>query len=164
MIDTLQVDAGISYIDNEPPGRVSTIPLYEETYVLVCGEDGPLAGRDEVSWADLADLPLCLLTPDMQNRRIVNRHPFDAGIAPKTLAESNSTVVLMSFVTHGGGATVLPALLAEFLAIGRRIRRIPIAQQAPPYHVGLIATFVEPHTPVIEAHLSAAWTLPQTFR
>ena len=35
MLENLQVDAGLTYIDNEPLGRVSTIPLYHEEYRLL---------------------------------------------------------------------------------------------------------------------------------
>ena len=44
MIDNLQVDAGISYLDNEPLGRVTTVPLYREEYHCVCATSHPLAG------------------------------------------------------------------------------------------------------------------------
>src|SRR4029079_10301173 len=32
LLDNLEVDAGITYIDNEPLGRVSSVPLYQERY------------------------------------------------------------------------------------------------------------------------------------
>ncbi len=80
-IAALELDAGVTYLDNEPLGRLQTVPLYRETYCLVDRTDatGP------VTWADVADRPLCLLTPDMQNRRIVARHLADAGasVAPR---------------------------------------------------------------------------------
>jgi DNA-binding transcriptional LysR family regulator len=45
MLDNLDVDAGISYLDNEPMGRVSTEPLYRERYMLVCAATSAFAGR-----------------------------------------------------------------------------------------------------------------------
>ena len=33
-----------------------------------------LSEREQVTWAEVSRLPLCLLTPDMQNRRIINRY------------------------------------------------------------------------------------------
>ena len=82
MLDNLDVDAGISYLDNEPTGRVSTEPLYEERYMLVCSADSPFAGRQSVDWKELEEQKLCLLTPDMQNRRIINRNFEAAGVTP----------------------------------------------------------------------------------
>jgi DNA-binding transcriptional LysR family regulator len=35
MLENLEVDAGLTYVDNEPLGRVNTIPLYHEEYRLL---------------------------------------------------------------------------------------------------------------------------------
>ncbi|HRO09950.1 LysR family transcriptional regulator [Amaricoccus sp.] len=151
MIENLQVDAGISYLDNEPLGQVTAVPLYRETYRWVCREDHPLADRAEIAWEDLAGLPLCLLTPDMQNRRIVNQNLYEAGIAADAAIQSNSTVVIMAHVEAGDWGTILPRQLAEFLAVGRPLRVIPMRAIRPPHSVGLIAPYREPHTPILEA-------------
>ncbi|OWU82968.1 LysR family transcriptional regulator [Oceanicola sp. 22II-s10i] len=156
MIEDLEADAGITYLDNEPLGRVVTVPLYREAYHLVCPADAPLAARDTVAWADLADLPLCLLTPDMQNRRIVNQMLFEAGVTPQIRVESNSTVILMSHVEQGGWSTILPREIAGFLSAGRAVRSIPIRQGGARHAVGLVAPWREPHTPVLEALIEAA--------
>ena len=33
-LENLEIDAGITYLDNEPLGRVNTVPLYQERYQL----------------------------------------------------------------------------------------------------------------------------------
>ena len=35
LLENLEVDAGLTYLDNEPLGRVNTIPLYLEEYRLL---------------------------------------------------------------------------------------------------------------------------------
>lgn len=156
MLENLDVDAGISYLDNEPLGRVTTQLLYRESYSLLCARDHALAGRETVAWTDLADLKLCLLTPDMQNRRIINRKLLDAGIAPEVTTESNSTVVLSSHVARGDWATILPADMAAFLAAGHGLQPIPISDRDAGHAVGLVAAHQEPHTPVLHALLNEA--------
>ena len=79
LLDNLEIDAGITYVENEPLGRVSNVPLYREHYRLLTSADAPLGNRDSVSWAEVAQVPLCLLTPDMQNRRIIDRLLKSAG-------------------------------------------------------------------------------------
>ena len=32
LLDNLEIDAGITYVENEPIGRVSMVPLYREHY------------------------------------------------------------------------------------------------------------------------------------
>src|SRR5581483_5072703 len=63
-LENLEIDAGLTYLDNEPLGRVTAVPLYRERYRLLVAADGPLGDRDEVTWAEVAQVPLCLLTPD----------------------------------------------------------------------------------------------------
>ena len=156
MIEDLQVDAGISYLDNEPLGRVSAVPLYDERYSLVVPADHALAGAGVLDWAALDGLRLCLLTPDMQNRRIINRRLADAGVTPLAMVESNSTVVLVSQVLAGGWVTILPQDIAGFLAQGKPLALVPLAPDGPGHAVGLIAPWREPHTPVLEALLTEA--------
>ena len=156
MLDNLDVDAGISYLDNEPMGRVSTEPLYEESYVLVGAAGSAFAGRASVGWGELAGQRLCLLTPDMQNRRIINRNFAEAGVTPEAAIESNSTVVLLATVESGGWLTILPEDHARFLIGGKALVTVPLTGPAPPHRVGLVAPWREPHTPVLEALLREA--------
>ena len=159
MIENLQADAGISYLDNEPLGRVTSIPLYREEYHLVCASGHPLAAREEVEWRDLAGLPLGLLTPDMQNRRIVNQSLHAAGVSAEAAIQSNSTLTLVAHVEAGDWVSVLPRRIAEFLAAGRAVRSIPLRAIRPPHAIGLIAPFREPHTPVLEELLQMSRAL-----
>nr|WP_247745169.1 LysR family transcriptional regulator [Paracoccus sp. R12_1] len=156
MIDDLEIDAGISYLDNEPLGKVSTVPLYDERYMLVCEAGSPLAARSRVAWADLDGERLCLLTSDMQNRRIINRNLAAAGVTPQATVESSSTVVLVSHVMEGGWVTVLPEDIATFLSMGKPLRLVPLERPETIHAVGLVAPWREPHTPVLEALLAEA--------
>lgn len=156
MLEDLEVDAGISYLDNEPLGRVASVPLYRETYSFVCAAGSAFATRAQVGWAEIAAEPLCLLTPDMQNRRIINAHFLQAGVDVVPAVESNSTVVLLSHVETGEWATILPRRVAAFLAASKSVRIIPLEQDTPPHSIGLIAPWREPHTPVLTALLAEA--------
>jgi DNA-binding transcriptional LysR family regulator len=156
MLENLEVDAGLSYIGNEPLGRMTTAPIYTERYMLVCHADNPLALQSEVTWADLAAENLCLLTPDMQNRRIINQCFMEADVTPDALVEANSTLVLAAIVEQGGWVTVLPGDMARFLAAGKGLAVVPIAGAHVEHKVGLVAPHRQPHTPVLEALLRAA--------
>ncbi len=79
LLENLEIDAGLTYLDNEPLGRVQTVALYSEEYRLLTSSDAPLGNRDSVTWAEVGKVPLCLLTPDMQNRRIIDGLLREAG-------------------------------------------------------------------------------------
>jgi DNA-binding transcriptional LysR family regulator len=66
-----------------------------------------------VTWAEVAKVPLCLLTPDMQNRRIIDELLRGAGGTPQPTLESNSMIVLFAHVRTGRWASVMPAKLAD---------------------------------------------------
>ncbi|PHQ84187.1 MAG: LysR family transcriptional regulator [Thalassobium sp.] len=159
MLENLQIDAGVTYLENEPLGRVTTVPIYAERYVLVVRADHPLAGQAGVAWAALGDLPLGLLTPDMQNRRIINAHLTEAGvdIAPKV--EASSTVVLISHVLQANWATVLPLRAAQIFLKAGDLAAVPLTGSDASHAVGLIAPYREPHTPVLAALLAQAQSI-----
>lgn len=159
MLDNLDLDAGISYLDNEPLGRMATVPLYDERYMLLCAEGSPFAARESVAWNELNGQRLCLLTPDMQNRRIINRHFETTGVEPLAMVESNSTVVLVAHVQAGGWLTVLPSDIARFLAAGKAVATVPLTGGG--HSVGLVAPAREPQTPVLEALLAEARRLAE---
>lgn len=155
-LEGLQVDAGISYLDNEPLGRVITVPLYRESYVLLVRHDAREAAKPSVRWAELGGVRLCLLSADMQNRRIIGGHLAEAGIAVSPAIESNSTIVLARHVAEGGWATILPAKAAEVFLDDGHLVAVPITEPDARHAVGLIAPWREPHTPVIAALLAEA--------
>lgn len=155
-IERLELDAGITYLDNEPLGRVLSLPLYAEFYRLICAPGTAMADRAQVRWADLAGLPLCLLTGDMQNRRIVNQHLAEAGVRTAPGIESNSTIALLAHVATGQWVSVLPKALADLFAQSGAVRSVPIVEPEAEHLVGLIAARRDPPTPLIEALLEAA--------
>ena len=156
MLEDLRIDAGLTYLENEPLGRVIAVPLYEEHYTLILRRDHPLAGRAEIGWSELGDVPLGLLTPDMQNRRIISAHLSEAGVRVDPRVESNSTIVLISQVQSGGIATILPNRAAESFLRDAELQSIPIRRPDWHHMVGLVAPRREPNTPAVSALLQAA--------
>jgi DNA-binding transcriptional LysR family regulator len=154
-IESLELDAGITYLDNEPLGRVAQVPLYTEFYRLLCAPGTPLASRDKVTWAEVAEQPLCLLTADMQNRRIVNQHLAETGASVVPQVESNSTIALIAHVMTGRWASVVPTELAK-LALAGGLVAVPIVEPEAEHLVGLVTARRDPLTPVLAALLAEA--------
>jgi DNA-binding transcriptional LysR family regulator len=156
LLENLEIDAGITYIENEPLGRVSAVPLYHERYRLLTSADAPLGNRDKVTWAEVAQVPLCLLTPDMQNRRIIDRLLRSAGGESRPTLESDSMILLFSHVRTGRWASVMPAKLAETLGLTQTIRAIPIVEPEAVQTIGLVVPKREPMTPIAAALVEEA--------
>ena len=158
-IEALELEAGITYLDNEPLGRVAQVPLYTEFYRLLIARGDTLAGRRQVSWTEVSAVPLCLLTSDMQNRRIVNQHLGEAGVVVAPMIESNSTVALVTHVLTGRWASVVPQRLAEMFVTDGRLVSIPIVEPEAEHTVGLITARRDPQTPVLQALVDDAMRL-----
>lgn len=151
-IDALELDAALTYLDTAPP-RLLRRPLYDERYLLV--ERNERAGA--ASWEEAAARPLALLSRDMRNRAVIDRHLAATGAdgtAPRI--SSSSTLALIGFVAAGGWATILPAALVEGLPLppGVTARSLPGAAE----RIGLVAREREPQPPIVAALLA---TLPE---
>ena len=156
LLENLEIDAGITYVENEPLGRVSIVPLYHERYRLLTSADAPLGNRDSVTWAEVAQVPLALLTPDMQNRRIIDRLLKSAGGESRPTLESDSMILLFSHVRTGRWASVMPAKLAETLGLTDTIRAIPITDPEAVQTIGLVVPAREPMMPITAALVETA--------
>ena len=163
MLENLEVDAGLTYIDNEPLGRMRAVPLYIEQYRLLTSAGSPLGDHDRVTWAEVAKIPLCLLTPDMQNRRIIDQLLHAAGGALEPTLESNSMIVLFSHVRTGRWASVMPEKLAETLGLTERLRSIPIVEPEAVHQIGLVVPLREPTTSLVSALVGEARTLAKVL-
>ncbi|SIR44512.1 MULTISPECIES: LysR family transcriptional regulator [Acidiphilium] len=155
-LNNFEVDAGVTYLDNEPIGRNRVVPLYQERYRLLTAANAPLGRHDRVTWAELGQIPLCLLTPDMQNRRILDRLLRNAGVDLLPTLESNSIVVLVSHVQTGRWACVLPEKLAEIFGLTAKLRAIPIVAPEEVHTVGLLLPDREPMSPLAAALVQIA--------
>jgi DNA-binding transcriptional LysR family regulator len=163
LLGNFDVDVGITYLDNEPLGRVKSVPLYSERYQLITAAGNEFSDRKQVTWAEISRLPLCLLTPDMQNRRIIDQHLAEAGVQVRPTLESNSMIVLFSHIRTGKWSSIMPLNLAETFGFAEPIRAIPIVEPDASHIVGLVATPREPHTPLVSALLDEAMALASDF-
>jgi DNA-binding transcriptional LysR family regulator len=163
LLDNLEVDAGITYIDNEPLGRVNAVPLYQERYRLLTSADAAYGARQSVTWAEVAKVPLCLLTPDMQNRRIIDRLLRAAGGEPRPTLESDSMILLFSHVRTGRWASVMPAKLAETLGLTDTLRSIPIVQPEAVQTIGLVTPARDPMMQITAALVEEAQRIAPTL-
>ena len=155
-LKNLEIDIGISYIDNEPIGRLSAVELYQEQYMLLVAARSPLAQLDEITWSEAGKLPLCLLTPDTQSRRIIERM-LDAygGSDPPTL-ESNSIMTLFTHVRTGHWVSIIPARLIDTLDRPRQLKAIPLLSPAVKNTIGLLIRGRAPYPPAISAFIKVA--------
>ena len=155
-IETFEVDAGILYLDDPLSDRFVALPLYEERYSLLVAPGGPFADRTSVSWAEAGAQPLCLLTPDMRHRRLVERYLTQAGATVAPRIESNSLIVLHTHVRTGQFASIMPARFAESMDQSGLMQAIPITEPAVSHTIGLVTMRRDPQPPLVAALMAEA--------
>jgi DNA-binding transcriptional LysR family regulator len=159
-LDDGVLEAGLTYLENEPLRNVRTVPLYRERYLLLTPTGGLFDGLQSVSWREAAGLPLCLLTRDMQNRRIVDRLFTEGGAQPKVTIETNSVLALVAHVRSGQWSSVIPHTFLNLL--GHReapfagLTAIPLVAPEASQSVGLVLRERDPLPPLARALLKSA--------
>jgi len=155
-LDAFELELGITYLDSEPLGGVRTLPLYREQYVLLTHAAGPLGARSDVTWGEAAELPLCLLTPDMQNRRILDRIFREAGAEARPTVETNSIETLISHVRDGPWSSVMALAWLHGSDLPPGMKAIPLVKPAAIRTVGLVWLDRDPEPILAGAMLEVA--------
>lgn len=139
------LDVGLTYVDNETVGgSIRVVPLYRERYLLLTPADGPLADRGQVTWAEVAGEPLCLLHRDMQNRRILDGCFASAGVEASPAVETDSVAALYAHVLAGGWCSVVAHVWLEPFGVPAGMQVVPIVGPERTPQVGLVLADRDP--------------------
>jgi len=158
-LEDFTIDIGLTYLDNEPIEGMRSEEVYMERYCLLVRTDHALADEASVTWAEAARQPLCLLTPDMQNRRIVDRAFRDASASPVPRLETNSVINLCANVRLMGLASIIPEYFLEVLGPISDVRAVPLVEPLVEHSVGLVAVDRDPVSPLVLAAFECARTI-----
>jgi DNA-binding transcriptional LysR family regulator len=147
-IEDFELDVGLTYLDAEPMAHVKAKPVCVEEYLYLTPAGGPLAGRTQVTWREAAGTPLCLLTPDMQNRRIIDGVFRSVGATPVAAVETNSIFNLVSHVSAGQWSAIVPRQLLRFFGVPEGTVAIELVEPVAQRTIGLVMSDREPPSPL----------------
>jgi DNA-binding transcriptional LysR family regulator len=151
-----EIDAGLTYLDDETPPNTRRFELYRERYVLLAPATHPLMTEEEVRWSDAAKLPLCALTPAMRNRRIIDSNMAADGARFHPVVEADTVGALFAHLTDVGLATIASHTWLHAFGVPRGLAARPMVQSGQAPAVGLIVLDREPNSIVAAALISAA--------
>jgi LysR family nitrogen assimilation transcriptional regulator len=151
-----RLDLGVIYDYTLKSDMLRTEPLAAEEQFLVCAHDDPLARREWISLADVAELPLALPSREHGLRVAIEQIMQSIGRAPQIHTEVESIVALKQFAQDGGVYTILPRGEIQEELAARRINILRIAN--PPIHRTLFIAWSNerPFTPQMKAVLNIA--------
>lgn len=124
-LKALTLDIGLGFLERVSArgSGFQTVPQYQERLYLVTRAPRPARAKalpasrvgEPLAWAELEGLGLCLLTPDMHNRSIVDSAFERAGVLGQPVMETNSVLSLALAVQAGPLASVMPGALVSSL-------------------------------------------------
>ena len=144
-LENLSLDLALGFTDRlKKGGNFAVLPQYSEHYFLLRRIEKPanapsgLQLGSAMRWADAAQLPLCLLTPEMHNRSMVDRAFAEAGAAVQPVMETNSVLTLALSVLAGGVCSVLPGALIGAIRSQGELQALPLVEPDVRTPVGFI--------------------------
>jgi DNA-binding transcriptional LysR family regulator len=154
-----EVDAGVTYLSNEPIGDVNATPLYREEYRLLTTVDGPFGDADHVTWAQAAAIPLCLFERSLQSRRIIDGVLRRMGAEPMPMMETDSVLALLAYVRLGHCASIVPNSAIACADVSDDLRAIPLVEPELHHTIGLVVSERFPVQPAVAGLVACARTL-----
>jgi DNA-binding transcriptional LysR family regulator len=158
MLTEFEVDAGLTYLDDETPPGTRRLELYRERYFLLGPEDLELMSRPQVEWSDAAKLPLCALTSQMRHRRILESKmaAHRATFAP--IIEADTVGALYVHLGRNGLSAIVSHPWLSALGIPAGMTATPMAPSGASPAVGLITADRARTSVLSDAIMSAAET------
>ena len=148
-LNDFSLDAGIMYFDDADPDI--TVKLYEERYVLIAPQTRASGYKTQVTWAEAAQFPLCLLTPDMRNRQLIDAVFEQVSAVPTVVMEASGFSAVLAQVVSGNAATIAPVSVAEtFLALSSTVQ-FDLVKPVMTHTIGLSIKDQSPVLPMVQA-------------
>jgi len=147
-LEDSSIDFGFSYFSRatELKNHLGYLKQLDEKYFFVRKSDQSSAGlvmREPMTWANAAQHPLCLLTPEMFHRSIVDHAFRQAGVKASPVLESNSINALTITISYGQTASIMPGALVATLMNEPNIEAYPLVAPEQIVEQGLIYSIHE---------------------
>lgn len=148
-INDFSLDAGILYFENGDPE--TTVKLYEERYVFIAPKSLTVSEERQIKWAEVAQVPLCLLTQNMKNRQLIDRHFLELELSPNIVTEASDFTAVLAQVARGNAATIAPVSVAETFLDLKFTTQLDLIDPVMTHSVGLSIKDQSPVLPMIKA-------------
>lgn len=163
-LEKLSLDVALGYTDRlqSKALRLRSLAQYTEHYFLVQKSAQPDARNrlkigTKITWQQASSLPLCLLTPDMHNRTIVDAAFAEAGVTVKPIIETNSLLTLALSVVAGEVCSILPGAMLDTVRGYAELEALPLESPLVATPIG----FMMPQSLRTSHTQQAAMTLAQ---
>jgi DNA-binding transcriptional LysR family regulator len=123
-----ELDAAIAHFGPDDHSGLEVVPLYEEQYVLLVSGEQLVPPTRTITWAEAAQLPLALLTPDMRFRQFIDKAFASIGSVAAPQVETDSVASLYAHVATGAWASVVPHTWLRAMPVTGAARAIRLVE------------------------------------
>jgi DNA-binding transcriptional LysR family regulator len=151
-----ELDAAIAHFAPDDRESLQVVPLYEERYMVLASSDQLMPPTPTMTWADAAQLPLALLTPDMRIRQVIDSAFADCGVVVTPQVETDSVASLYALVGLGAWASIVPHTWLHAMPVIGRTRAIRLVGPDARAQVSVAIHAATPGSVAARAFVNAA--------
>ncbi len=151
-----ELDAAIAHFGPDDQSGLEVVPLYEEQYVLLVSGEQLAPGARTITWAEAAQLPLALLTPDMRFRQFIDKAFASSGALATPQVETDSVASLYAHVATGAWASVVPHTWLRAMPVTGAARAIRLVEPDTTAQISMAIHAAAPGSVAARAFLNVA--------
>ncbi|MEM7045079.1 MAG: LysR family transcriptional regulator [Pseudomonadota bacterium] len=153
-LEEFSLDAGVTYLGSTLPAESTSRHIYDERYECLMPRSIAPDVENDITWQEAARLPLCLLTGNMRNRKIINNAFEAADAAPNLVMETNAFTAALVQVASGTAATIAPEVLVDNIGVADDVVRLKLIEPTVVEPIGIVISKHEPRLPAVDALMS----------
>jgi DNA-binding transcriptional LysR family regulator len=155
-----ELDAAIAHFGPDDQSGLEVVPLYEEQYVLLVSGEQLVPAARTITWAEAAQLPLALLTPDMRFRQFIDKAFAESGAVAAPQVETDSVASLYAHVATGAWASVVPHTWLRAMPVTGAARAIRLVEPDTRAQISMAIHAATPGSVAARAFLNVAVGTP----
>jgi DNA-binding transcriptional LysR family regulator len=155
-----ELDAAIAHFGPDDQSGLEVMPLYKEQYVLLVSGEQLVPLVRAITWAEAAQLPLALLTPDMRFRQFIDKAFASSGSVATPQIETDSVASLYAHVATGAWASVVPHTWLRAMPVTGAARAIRLVEPDTTAQISMAIHAGAPGSVAARAFLNVAAATP----
>jgi len=155
-----ELDVAIAHFGPDDQSGLEVVPLYEEQYVLLVSGEQLVPAVRTITWAEAAQLPLALLTPDMRFRQFIDKAFASCGAVAAPQVETDSVASLYAHVATGAWASVVPHTWLRAMPVTGAARAIRLVEPDTRAQISMAIHAGKPGSVAARAFLNVAVGTP----
>ena len=157
-VEESSLDVAITYSHEKLRRHSRTHSLYVEEYEVLIRKGTHFSGRKSISWEELKELPLCILSPDMTVFGTRESRILSETLSQTSHIITNAIWMVMDHVRTGKWASVLPRPVKMMISRDDELEAIPLPDTGKTMSVVIAIPRREPVSPLAKAFFQVATT------